>query len=793
MTFVAQIKADGSQFQTTVDTLATKLTVLETKAKETGDTTTTAFDKAGGATEEFTEKVSGSTSAHDKLIAALDRERDMLAAINGPAKQYAQNLETLDSLLTKDMISTEQYAEQVRQLNAQLERQQTIRETATEAPAASGGGFNMNGMVGAMAGAGVFGAALLGLGHTIESVIEDFRRLDDEATNLRNNQLRFTDAAHGTTAVMAQQDQIATALHTTMKDTSNVYYGVRNALIDYGMSAEQVARVTQTVGEAAMMAGKPLESAGEVVNRMIVAMNSGADSARSLRMIMVEYPELARVWEEAFHTSTAGLMQMVKQGKVGAQDLAMAWSSATNTIDADYQKRGVTYQQEIDRQQELVAVYTQYGISLSKAYALASNGIPIEENLINYLRSRGRVQEALNIQMQQGVAYAKDLYDQFENLAHAKEKLAEKKVDDDLGSALYRAMQANQVLDAIPYQNMSAKLQQLHEQQQQQKDDLDALKAMRENGAIGLKDYDAMVQMLGGHQHKLTAYEQEEKRILDDINGARDRFNLGMEAAFSLYANGTISLKQYRQELEKLQADYNRAQPKPDSVVQSLGFHVAAPPAGPTSVPYETATGFAFPAEQDPAKLTEQWKKELASYTAEVKKTEAAIKTIFDPLVKGINQFFQTGQFNVKQFGASILDTIEQIIMKELEMKAIAALAGALTPGIPNVFSSGGPMSGSVFGALLGGVPGFASGGDGVVGGSGGTDSQIFIARATPGEHYSFRTPHQMAQQESGGKPTQVTVIDGRDPRAITSAWAQSSEFERHVIRIARKHGFGRN
>jgi len=46
--FGVQIKADGSQFQTTVDRLGDKLTGLEQKSKTVGDSTTTAFDKAGG-------------------------------------------------------------------------------------------------------------------------------------------------------------------------------------------------------------------------------------------------------------------------------------------------------------------------------------------------------------------------------------------------------------------------------------------------------------------------------------------------------------------------------------------------------------------------------------------------------------------------------------------------------------------------------------------------------------------------------------------------------------------------
>jgi hypothetical protein len=60
--------------------------------------------------------------AFDGLTAALQREQAMLARIHGPARQYAEDLQVLDALLSKNTINIEQYADQVTRLNRELEK-----------------------------------------------------------------------------------------------------------------------------------------------------------------------------------------------------------------------------------------------------------------------------------------------------------------------------------------------------------------------------------------------------------------------------------------------------------------------------------------------------------------------------------------------------------------------------------------------------------------------------------------------------------------------------------------------
>lgn len=109
----------------------------------------------------------------------------------------------------------------------------------------------------------------------------------------------------------------------------------------------------------------------------------------------------------------------------------------------------------------------------------------------------------------------------------------------------------------------------------------------------------------------------------------------------------------------------------------------------------------------------------------------------WDTLIPKIN----TGNDALDGFLNTLIHTVAQA-----GLLGQGPLAGALGTSPTNAGGVGG-----LFGQLLGGLqlnpvgapmnivpPGFAAGGSGIVGGAGGTDSQIFMARATPGEPFAF-------------------------------------------------------
>lgn len=101
--------------------------------------------------------------------------------------------------------------------------------------------------------------------------------------------------------------------------------------------------------------------------------------------------------------------------------------------------------------------------------------------------------------------------------------------------------------------------------------------------------------------------------------------------------------------------------------------------------------------------------------------------------------------------------SMTQSILSDLARLASRQLVGGLLGSLGSVF--GGPLN-----IIPSGLRGFATGGSFMVGGSGGTDSQVVGIRATPGERVDVLTPAQ--QRSSGSAPTVQVFADFRGAEA---------------------------
>ncbi len=155
----------------------------------------------------------------------------------------------------------------------------------------------------------------------------------------------------------------------------------------------------------------------------------------------------------------------------------------------------------------------------------------------------------------------------------------------------------------------------------------------------------------------------------------------------------------------------------------------------------------------------------------------------FDDATNAIVEFAKTGEFNVRQFFASLAEQLLRIATNQL----FSSLLGGL-------FGGGGfGGAGGGIGGLLGGLFGFQNGGSFNVGGAGGTDSQLVAFRATPGEEVNIRTPGQVAAgMGGGGGPTNVNqnttnVAAVLSPQDITNV-LDTSEGETTIINLLQRN-----
>lgn len=133
-----------------------------------------------------------------------------------------------------------------------------------------------------------------------------------------------------------------------------------------------------------------------------------------------------------------------------------------------------------------------------------------------------------------------------------------------------------------------------------------------------------------------------------------------------------------------------------------------------------------------------------------------------------------------RSIGTSFEKMLVEMGLKLVESEVFKLLGGAIAGSAVSAggFSGGGDVT----------VPHAAFGYSGYVGGTGGTDSKLFAAMVTPGEHVSIRTPEQVAAagRASSAAP-QVHVIVPDNKRALLKT-AASADGQRQVINTLQRN-----
>lgn len=168
--------------------------------------------------------------------------------------------------------------------------------------------------------------------------------------------------------------------------------------------------------------------------------------------------------------------------------------------------------------------------------------------------------------------------------------------------------------------------------------------------------------------------------------------------------------------------------------------------------------------------LTDAWKRETE---ANEKASEEAQKLgdVFAPAVDTLVEGLRDGELSARK----LEDALGDVAIQLLKMAAVQALKG--DGGIGDF------LAGALGGFATGGsgyvpsgpdplfLPRAANGLSGRIGGAGGTDSKLFVARVTPGEYFEIRTPEQQAQRQvAQAGPVNVTVVAQNNERDVIAA-----------------------
>jgi tape measure domain-containing protein len=209
--------------------------------------------------------------------------------------------------------------------------------------------------------------------------------------------------------------------------------------------------------------------------------------------------------------------------------------------------------------------------------------------------------------------------------------------------------------------------------------------------------------------------------ILTDLRGPAEEYANQQRALITLLADGKITVEEFNRELDNIRLTFLKTQDDSFSKFQS-GLIELNKSISDTGSQLSDAIGGAF-------------------------------KGIEDVFV----EFVKTGKLNFKSLTDSILADFARILIRAVVLRPLlGALGGGV--GIP-------------------GIPAFQHGGSITVGGSGGPDSQLVVAKASPGERIDF-TPS--GQQAGGG----TTVIVNNNAGANVRQERRSGSGGREIIEL---------
>ncbi|HSN27488.1 MAG TPA: tape measure protein [Kofleriaceae bacterium] len=782
MSFDIQIKVDPGNAVSAIKGVTDGLTAAEAKGKTAGESmlgVSGAFKSMATAMAQEQAALARLSTMHDQLAvknsglvgsfagiaAAIKREQDVLASIRQPQMEYFDTLTALDKLLERNAISTQEYAEQVTQLNRSM----------GGAPKAEGKGGGIGlGDVAQFVGGGAAGAAVLGIGHQIEDIADSYAKLDDQYTALSNHALKFAEAGRSVGTVMAQQEQLAASLHTTLSEAMDAYDSVQDATVDLGLSEQQLIAATKAVGESSVISGKSMAGAGDVLNRLILAMDSGADAGRALKTALVGYDDLSDMLTRHFHTTRAGLVELGNQHKITSRDIVQAIIEESGAEQEAYDKRKVSIEKETEMLNERIAINLK---SKDEMTAVFEAGYPEIKQFNESMQAWGGTLDddtrATRFLTDEVASFTKQMMFADQQFTKTTDAIRS-------GSAILATWTAAVVSGKVASDPMIKYLGEYEEKQRTVTEGTKALKQLLDEHRISVEFYKQQMDALTSAHGPLSS----EAKLLDQINAPMKEANALIRDSADLYAKGAISVQDWATQVRKAQA-LAGIDPSVRSVVSGEGgdfftpFHgqsgtggVANPNLNEISDAALYKASYASAQTPDPkayaefearardalSGVDEGWKQILHDSTDSAKQIKEAMTSAFTDIQNSLESMVLKGKFDLGSLG----DELEKIAVHLAIQQATGSLMGALGGGMTgfDYMASGSPGRYA--------FPGFARGGDMLVSGAGAPDSKLAMFRVSPGESIHVRTPEQRAAAAaSAGGDTTNNYNFMYDPKAM--------------------------
>lgn len=609
-----------------------------------------------------------------------------------------------------------------------------------------------------------FGAAL-----AVKQVID----FSDSYTSLENKIRQVTSSQGELAAVMARTKEIANNTRSDWGTTGAAFVKLVQATKQLGMSQERAFNVTETLSMAMQSSGASATEAASGTLQLMQALRAGTLQGDEFRSISENMPVLLDVLSKQLGVTTGELKKMGAEGKLTTDVIIAGLESSASTIRDNFGKTVPTVSQQwtVFKNEVTSGIgsfmeQTQIITKLGDVMKTLGSAIKPLASILGEIYEAGQTlngwmesaQGALG-ELGTAIGYVTKPFTLMKDLlgslgGESDLMAAVRKGQDDLKIAWLNNTEAGWQFNAMLQDQIKRMA------------DLTALAMMYAKGTTAGGAADPW----GDSRNSLAVYRDG---LLGTL-GLLEEFGKKKKDAFD---KASDSEKTYAWEDEQ---GLSSSQANENNFNQQQSFDRSDAYAGMTDISAglssATLEALAFQKELDGIALAaKKYELDMASANDGVARgfnkiadeiqntaqlTENLLVNAFHSFEDAMVQAALTGELSFSRMIESMLADLTRLAMRQ----AMVGLLGSLLPAPAGPAGPLGPLSADL-------LPRYATGGQFMVGGQGGTDTTPVQFMATPGERVTVETPAQQAGGSSGGSaPATVIVQNNYDPRAILKA-----------------------
>lgn len=351
----AQAAGAAKQVTAALDQVTQAEAKAQAGATQLGQTAATALTStnaaatgAANATAALGTSASKASLAFSEYGMQLKNNTAVLERIQGPTRQLAADLRSVQELYKSGAISAAEYAVATSKMHQQMQAASRDRFGASPKPGGDSGDSGLGKIASAGSGvlSGVTGGALAATA-SFAGLAATVVKVEDSYTDLANAARRIVGANGDVNATIQQQLGLADRLHASLETTIGLTAALRDGTEDLHLTSRQLTTLTTEVGEAVQLSGHKMEDAGGVVARLSYAMEAGTITGRELKGLMREFPALGDAFSHSFGVSRKTLVDMANQGKITGSMLIDNLGKSAGDLDEKFSHMDETLRQKL--------------------------------------------------------------------------------------------------------------------------------------------------------------------------------------------------------------------------------------------------------------------------------------------------------------------------------------------------------------------------------------------------------------------------------------------------------------